>query len=183
MTDEHLHEEAGEEGFALTNDEAFSFREREVETSRGVAKISYIVCEPLEEAGFLNAFSTRLGGVSPLPEESLNLTNFKGIYRVGGAGKENHARMRRDGDAGATPLACHTDRRLPACAHRRHKNGRNGGDTRRLARHRRAHRRGAQVRATASRRSVPAPRANTTKSARMLSSVTGKSSATGKTCS
>lgn len=78
MTDEHLREEAGEEGFALTNDEAFSFREREVETSRGVAKISYIVCEPLEEAGFLNAFSTRLGGVSPLPEDALNLTNFKG---------------------------------------------------------------------------------------------------------
>lgn len=67
-----------EESFSLTDEEAFSYREREVETRDGVAKIAYIVCEPLEEAGFLNAFSTRLGGVSPLPEKALNLTNFKG---------------------------------------------------------------------------------------------------------
>jgi YfiH family protein len=43
-----------------------------------VAHIAFIVCEPLEEAGFTNAFSTRLGGTSPLPKEALNLTNFKG---------------------------------------------------------------------------------------------------------
>jgi YfiH family protein len=36
--------------------------------------ISYLVCEPLERAGFLNAFSSRSGGVSPLPENSLNLS-------------------------------------------------------------------------------------------------------------
>ncbi len=35
-----------------------------------------LICAPLEEAGFTNAFSTRLGGVSPMPENSLNLAGF-----------------------------------------------------------------------------------------------------------
>jgi len=43
----------------------------------------------LEEAGFVNAFSTRLGGVSLLPQAALNLTNFKGDTR------ENVAENRR----------------------------------------------------------------------------------------
>ncbi len=38
--------------------------------------IQLLVCEPLERLGFKNAFSTRLGGVSPLPEGSLSLGNF-----------------------------------------------------------------------------------------------------------
>ncbi|HZS07112.1 MAG TPA: peptidoglycan editing factor PgeF [Blastocatellia bacterium] len=38
--------------------------------------LQYIVCEPLERAGFKNAFSTRLGGTSPLPEGALSLGNF-----------------------------------------------------------------------------------------------------------
>lgn len=46
----------------------FSFRQRD--------GVTYVVCEPLERAGFKNAFSTRLGGVSPLPENSLSLGNF-----------------------------------------------------------------------------------------------------------
>ena len=33
-------------------------------------------CAPLEELGFSNAFSTRLGGVSPMPEAALNLAGF-----------------------------------------------------------------------------------------------------------
>ncbi|HJU56455.1 MAG TPA: peptidoglycan editing factor PgeF [Pyrinomonadaceae bacterium] len=33
-------------------------------------------CAPLEEHGFVNAFSTRLGGVSPMPEAALNLAGF-----------------------------------------------------------------------------------------------------------
>jgi len=37
-----------------------------------------LVCEPLERAGFINAFSTRLGGVSALPSRALNLAYFKG---------------------------------------------------------------------------------------------------------
>src|SRR5436190_1451146 len=35
-----------------------------------------LVCAPLEQEGFTNAFSTRLGGVSPMPNGSLNLAGF-----------------------------------------------------------------------------------------------------------
>ena len=35
-----------------------------------------LVSRKLEEAGFVNGFSTRLGGVSPFPESSLNLAGF-----------------------------------------------------------------------------------------------------------
>src|SRR5437764_5299483 len=35
-----------------------------------------LVCEPLEREGFANAFSTRGGGVSAFPENSLNLAGF-----------------------------------------------------------------------------------------------------------
>jgi len=38
--------------------------------------LTFLVCEPLEQAGFKNAFSTRLGGVSELPAEALSLGNF-----------------------------------------------------------------------------------------------------------
>ena len=33
-------------------------------------------CAPLESLGFTNAFSTRLGGVSPMPQDALNLAGF-----------------------------------------------------------------------------------------------------------
>jgi YfiH family protein len=35
-----------------------------------------LVCQPLEQDGFTNAFSTRVGGVSPMPEAALNLAGF-----------------------------------------------------------------------------------------------------------
>jgi polyphenol oxidase len=35
-----------------------------------------LVCAPLEDAGFANGFSTRGGGVSAMPENSLNLAGF-----------------------------------------------------------------------------------------------------------
>jgi purine-nucleoside/S-methyl-5'-thioadenosine phosphorylase / adenosine deaminase len=35
-----------------------------------------LVCSTLEQDGFANAFSTRMGGVSPMPEGSLNLAGF-----------------------------------------------------------------------------------------------------------
>ena len=35
-----------------------------------------LVCKTLEENGFTNGFSTRLGGVSPFPENDLNLAGF-----------------------------------------------------------------------------------------------------------
>ena len=38
--------------------------------------ISALVCAPLESDGFANAFSTRLGGVSPMPTDALNLAGF-----------------------------------------------------------------------------------------------------------
>lgn len=56
----------------------FVMREREVRGSGGAARISYLVCEPMERAGFTNAFSTRAGGVSPFPKDALNLAYFKG---------------------------------------------------------------------------------------------------------
>lgn len=38
--------------------------------------VKSLISRPLEDAGFANAFSTRLGGVSPFPENSLNLAGF-----------------------------------------------------------------------------------------------------------
>ncbi|HEX8733752.1 MAG TPA: peptidoglycan editing factor PgeF, partial [Pyrinomonadaceae bacterium] len=35
-----------------------------------------LICRALEEKGFVNGFSTRLGGVSPMPENDLNLSGF-----------------------------------------------------------------------------------------------------------
>ncbi|HJQ23932.1 MAG TPA: peptidoglycan editing factor PgeF [Blastocatellia bacterium] len=97
MSEEILEEEAFDE--AAEN--AFSLRECEVETPAGRARLAYVVCEPLAEAGFTNAFSTRLGGVSPLPREALNLTTFKGDTAENVA--ENRRRfLRAIGAEGAT---------------------------------------------------------------------------------
>lgn len=57
---------------------AFVLRKRKVDTDNGTVAISLLVCEPLERAGFINAFSTRPGGVSALPSRALNLAYFKG---------------------------------------------------------------------------------------------------------
>lgn len=38
--------------------------------------VKVLVCRPLEDAGFANGFSTRLGGVSPFPNGDLNLAGF-----------------------------------------------------------------------------------------------------------
>ena len=35
-----------------------------------------LVCAPLEEDGFVNGFSTRLGGVSEMPANALSLAGF-----------------------------------------------------------------------------------------------------------
>ena len=43
---------------------------------RECAGLELLVCEPVEDAGFLNAFTARSGGVSPLPVSALNLGNF-----------------------------------------------------------------------------------------------------------
>ena len=39
--------------------------------------VKVLISRHLEDAGFINGFSTRLGGVSPFPENSLNLAGFK----------------------------------------------------------------------------------------------------------
>ena len=39
-------------------------------------RVRALVCGPLERAGFTNAFSTRLGGCSPMPQDALNLAGF-----------------------------------------------------------------------------------------------------------
>jgi YfiH family protein len=56
----------------------FVMRQQDVETKTGRVSISALVCKTLEQAGFLNAFSTRLGGVSSLPSADLSLAFFKG---------------------------------------------------------------------------------------------------------
>src|SRR5437870_3860932 len=71
----------------------FAMRECEVDTTDGKARIAILVCVPLERAGFINAFSTRLGGVSALPEGALNLAYFKGDQRERVA--ENRGRFLR----------------------------------------------------------------------------------------
>jgi purine-nucleoside/S-methyl-5'-thioadenosine phosphorylase / adenosine deaminase len=43
---------------------------------RQVGNVQALVCAPLEAAGFVNAFSTRLGGTSPMPASALNLAGF-----------------------------------------------------------------------------------------------------------
>lgn len=49
-------------------DSGFFWRERD--------GVKVLVSQPLEDAGFVNGFSTRLGGVSPFPEGDLNLAGF-----------------------------------------------------------------------------------------------------------
>ena len=52
----------------ILTDSGFYWRERN--------GVKILICRPLEENGFANAFSTRLGGVSPFPENDLNLAGF-----------------------------------------------------------------------------------------------------------
>ncbi len=49
--------------------ENFSFRQQN--------GLQLLVCEHLERSGFKNAFSTRFGGVSPMPSGALDLGNFR----------------------------------------------------------------------------------------------------------
>jgi len=43
---------------------------------RTLEGVQALICAPLEEAGFANGFSTRLGGTSAMPENALNLAGF-----------------------------------------------------------------------------------------------------------
>ncbi|MBO0862008.1 MAG: peptidoglycan editing factor PgeF [Chloracidobacterium sp.] len=46
-------------------------------TFRNIGGLRLLVCDPLERVGFKNAFSTRIGGVSPMPAGALSLGNFR----------------------------------------------------------------------------------------------------------
>ena len=70
-----------QEAYEESTEPTFVMRQRDVETKTGRVTISALVCEPLERAGFVNAFSTRLGGVSSLPLNALSLSYFKGDSR------------------------------------------------------------------------------------------------------
>jgi YfiH family protein len=52
----------------ILTDAGFHWRERD--------GVKVLICDALERAGFVNAFSTRVGGVSPFPEDSLNLAGY-----------------------------------------------------------------------------------------------------------
>jgi polyphenol oxidase len=43
---------------------------------REVDGVRALVCEPLEQDGFVNGFSTRLGGISDMPQNALSLAGF-----------------------------------------------------------------------------------------------------------
>jgi YfiH family protein len=43
---------------------------------REVDGVRALICAPLEQDGFTNGFSTRMGGVSPFPHNALNLAGF-----------------------------------------------------------------------------------------------------------
>ena len=43
---------------------------------REIDRVRALICAPLEEDGFVNGFSTRLGGVSEMPANSLSLAGF-----------------------------------------------------------------------------------------------------------
>ena len=51
-----------------TENAGFYWRERD--------GVRALICAPLEQDGFTNAFSTRGGGVSPMPQDALNLAGF-----------------------------------------------------------------------------------------------------------
>ncbi len=53
----------------ILRDTGFYWREKD--------GVKVLVSRQLEDAGFINGFSTRLGGVSPFPENSLHLAGFK----------------------------------------------------------------------------------------------------------
>jgi YfiH family protein len=68
----------------ITEEDEPKRRSRPVETAlqnagfywREQDGVRALVCSMLEQDGFANAFSTRMGGVSPMPDGSLNLAGF-----------------------------------------------------------------------------------------------------------
>jgi YfiH family protein len=61
-------DQAQRQKVAALQNEDFYWREHD--------SVRALICAPLEHDGFTNAFSTRLGGVSPMPQNALNLAGF-----------------------------------------------------------------------------------------------------------
>lgn len=68
MPIEMITEDIETKRLAALQESGFYWRERD--------SVRALICSPLEQDGFTNAFSTRLGGVSPMPEAALNLAGF-----------------------------------------------------------------------------------------------------------
>src|SRR5215831_12424670 len=69
---------------------------------RNVNNLRLLVCDSIERIGFKNAFSTRLGGISPLPADALSLGNFRQDERANVI--ENRRRFLSALDAADWPL-------------------------------------------------------------------------------
>src|SRR5260370_17234567 len=76
----------------------FYWRERE--------GVRALICAPLEHDGFTNGFSTRGGGVSPMPQDSLNLAGFN---------EDEPANIHDNRPPFLNLSACHQT--LPCCCH------------------------------------------------------------------
>src|SRR5262249_10545946 len=93
----------------------FELRNRKIDTAAGAVSVSYLTCLALEEAGFINAFSTRAGGVSPFPAEALNLGFFKDDKRENVS--ENRRRfLQAIGAAGSTVVTARQTHSTDRCA-------------------------------------------------------------------
>lgn len=90
----------------------FSIRQHQVHSKQTRYTVLNIICEPLFKAGFIHAFTTRQGGVSALPKNSLNLSDKKDkTVHV----KENQRRLLEALSMLGTPLVLgrqvHSDKR------------------------------------------------------------------------
>ena len=99
----------------LTAESAFAMREREVDLTSGKARISYLVCEPMEQAGFTNAFSTRMNGVSAFPRDALNLAYFKGDEKEN-VSENRHRFLQAAGARGAQVVTARQTHSTDRCA-------------------------------------------------------------------
>jgi YfiH family protein len=69
------------ETLSTESESSFDIRYAEVDCADEKAEVEYLECKPLSEAGFLAAFSTRIGGVSDLGPGGLNLGYAKSDLR------------------------------------------------------------------------------------------------------
>lgn len=81
IIDQGINDEKQAISISLSSDNSYPSTEDEILAEKGFywrekSDVKVLVCKPLEEKGFTNGFSTRLGGVSAFPENSLNLAGY-----------------------------------------------------------------------------------------------------------